>query len=132
MVEDNKLLGEISNAIFSLPIFDTHEHLIDEEDRRKSNLDFSLFFMMYAGTDLQNSGMKEEDYLAFQDKKVDIEKKCQYFSNYWVNIKNVSYSKVILEAVNDLYEYEDIIMKRITCSFLKRLKKLGTLNGMTR
>lgn len=127
MTIDNKLYDEISNAIFSLPIFDTHEHLIAEEDRRKSNLDFSLFFMMYAGTDLRNSGMKEEDYLAFQDKKVDLEKKWNYFSEHWKNIKNTSYSKVILEAVNGLYGYEDINEENYV-QLSEKIKKTSGLN----
>lgn len=92
----------------------------------ENNLDFFLFFMMYAGTDLQNSGMKEEDYLAFQEKKVDLEKKWQYFSDYWANIKNTSYSKVILEAVNDLYGYADINEKNYV-QLSEKIKKTGNI-----
>ncbi len=105
---DNKLYNELYNIISSMPIFDTHEHMLAEQDRRKSNLDFSLFFMMYAGTDLKNAGMIEEDYALFQAKDVGLKEKWSYFSDYWGKIKNTSYSKIILEAVSDLYGYEDI------------------------
>ncbi len=108
MKKDEKLFEEISDAINSIPIFDTHEHLIAEEDRWKHSLDFSLFFMMYAGTDLMTSGMTQEEFESFQDPGTDIEKKWGYFSKHWSNIRNTSYSKVILEAVKDLYGYEDI------------------------
>ncbi len=108
MKEDEKLFMEISKAIDAIPIFDTHEHIIAEEDRRNFNLDFSLLFMMYAGTDLLTSGMTEEEFENFQNPDTDIEKKWDYFKKHWPNIRNTSYSKVILEAVKDLYGYDDI------------------------
>ena len=108
MEEDKKLYSEIKSAIDSIPIFDTHEHIVAEEDRRNLNLDFSLFFMMYAGTDLLTSGMTEEEFEDFQNPDTDIEKKWSYFEPHWPNIRNTSYSKVILEAVKDLYGYDDI------------------------
>ena len=108
MKEDKKLYTEIKAAIDSIPIFDTHEHILAEEDRRNFNLDFSLFFMMYAGTDLLTSGMTEEEFEDFQNPYTDIDKKWSYFEPHWPNIRNTSYSKVILEAVKDLYGYDDI------------------------
>jgi len=111
MKEDNKLIKEIEREVFSIPIIDTHEHILAEEDIKRFSLDFSIFFSMYAGTDLQTSGMKEEEYINFQDPKVEIDKKWKYFSKYWNNIKNTNYSRVILEAVKDLYGYEDITDK---------------------
>jgi hypothetical protein len=108
MKQDKKLYTEIKAAIDSIPIFDTHEHILAEEDRRNFNLDFSLFFMMYAGTDLLTSGMTEEEFEDFQNPYTDIDKKWSYFEPHWPNIRNTSYSKVILEAVKDLYGYDDI------------------------
>jgi hypothetical protein len=108
MLKDEKLYKELDKAIFSLPIFDTHEHILDERDRRESNLDFSLLFMQYASTDLLTSGLTEEEFIIFQDTKTDLEKKWDYFSRHWPNIKNTSYSKLILEVLKDLYDFEDI------------------------
>ena len=105
---DTRLFKEIKSAIDSIPIFDTHEHIMAEEDRHNFNLDFSLFFMMYAGTDLLTSGMTEEEFDQFQNPGLDLEKKWNYFSKHWSNIKNTSYSKVILTSVKDLYGYDDI------------------------
>ena len=108
MLKDEKLYKEIDKAICSIPIFDTHEHILDERDRRESNLDFSLLFMQYASTDLLTSGLTEEEFIIFQDPKTDLEKKWSYFSKHWPNIKNTSYCKLILEAIKDLYGFEDI------------------------
>ena len=108
MSRDEKLYKEIRSSINSIGIFDTHEHIIAEEDRKNFILDFSLFFMMYAGTDLLTSGMTEGEFEDFQDPDTDIEKKWELFKVHWPNIRNTSYSKVILEAVKDLYGYDDI------------------------
>lgn len=108
MADDVKLKKELKDSIDSIPIFDTHEHVLDEEDRRAKKLDFSLLFMMYAGTDLQTSGMSEEDFLFFQSEDTPVEKKWKTFSPYWDKIKNTNYSRVILRALKDLYGYEDI------------------------
>ncbi len=108
MFRDEKLYEEISKAVFSIPIFDTHEHILDEKDRQGSNLDFSLFFMQYAGTDLLTSGLSEEEFADFQDPKTDLEKKWDYFAKHWLNIKNTSYCKLVLEAIKDLYGFEGI------------------------
>ncbi len=108
MIKDEKLFKAIYDEILSMPIFDTHEHIMSEKDRRDLTLDFSLLFMMYAGTDLLTSGMGEKEYELLLDGKTDIEKKWSVFSGHWNNIKNTNYSKVILEAARDLYGYDDI------------------------
>jgi len=111
MKTDKKLFAELSKTINSIPIFDTHEHLPAEEDRRSKRLDFSLFFMMYAGTDLMTSGMTEEEFEIFQQEDTPVEKKWQLFLPYWKKIKNTNYSKVVLNAVKDIYGYDDITEK---------------------
>ena len=91
MKEDNKLIKEIESEVFSIPIIDTHEHIFSEEDAASFSRDFSLFFSNYAGNDLRTSGMDEEDYVLFQDSGISIDKKWDYFSGYWENIRVRSY-----------------------------------------
>ncbi len=131
MLRDEKLYEEINEAVFSLPIFDTHEHLLDEKDRRESNLDFSLFFMQYAGTDLLTSGLTEEEFVIFQDPKTDVQKKWSCFSKHWPNIKNTSYCKLILEAIKDLYGFEDINEKTFI-ELSEKIRKTRDVNWYDR
>ncbi|MCK5566391.1 MAG: hypothetical protein KAI62_00670, partial [Actinomycetia bacterium] len=55
--KDNKLIKEIEAEVFSIPIIDTHEHLISEQERRTLDLDIFFLFSHYTSTDLINSGM---------------------------------------------------------------------------
>ena len=107
-IKNNKLFKEIKDTVFSLDIFDTHEHLIPEKERRSKELDLFILFSHYTGTDLITSGMEEATYSLLFDTRIDLEKRWSYFSSHWKNIKNTSYSKTILEATKDLYDLDDI------------------------
>lgn len=107
-MEDDKLLKEISDAVSSMPIFDTHEHLMSEEERRLQNLDVFYLFSHYVGSDLISSGMSEDDFNALFDKNIDMEKRWSIFSLHFENVRNTSYSQIVLESVRDLYGFNDI------------------------
>jgi hypothetical protein len=105
---DKKLYDEITEKVFNIPIFDTHEHILDEEDRKKHKLDFSSFFSIYSATDLQISGMSQEDFLLFQNEDTEVNKKWELFSPHWENVKNTNYAKVLFEVLKGLYGFTDI------------------------
>lgn len=107
-MEDKKLLKEISDAISSLPIFDTHEHLMSEEERRLKNLDIFYLFSHYVGSDLVSSGMNEDSFNSLFDKNIDMEKKWNVFFPHFENVRNTSYTQTVLESVKDLFEFDDI------------------------
>jgi hypothetical protein len=107
-MQDKKLLSEISKEVSTIPIFDTHEHLMSEEERRQKDLDVFYLFSHYAASDLIASGMQENDYNRLFDQSIDIEKRWAIFSDHLENIKNTSYIKTVIEAVQDLFEIEDI------------------------
>jgi hypothetical protein len=46
-MKDIKLEKEINEQLLSMPIFDTHEHLMSEEERRLQNLDVFYLFSHY-------------------------------------------------------------------------------------
>ncbi|MBN1298671.1 MAG: amidohydrolase family protein [Actinobacteria bacterium] len=107
-MKDKKLFDEIKEAVSSLPIFDTHEHLMHEEERRQNELDVFYLFSHYAASDLVSSGMQENEYSMLFDREISIEKRWKIFSRHLENIKNTSYTKTILEAVKDLFGIDDI------------------------
>ncbi|HEY5501571.1 MAG TPA: hypothetical protein VIK09_06275, partial [Candidatus Humimicrobiaceae bacterium] len=92
-MEDNKLSKDINEQILSMPIFDTHEHLMSEEERRLQNLDVFYLFSHYIGSDLVSSGMSETDFNKILDKNIAIEERWNIFEPYLENVRNTSYSK---------------------------------------
>lgn len=112
-MEKIKLLDEIKTKINEIQIFDTHEHLLPEIERRNSKLDFFYFFTHYASTDLISSGMDEDDLLFITNPENNIEKKWKIFEPFWNQIKNTMYSKIILIIVKDLFAIDSIDLKNI-------------------
>ncbi|MHB1346148.1 MAG: amidohydrolase family protein, partial [Candidatus Humimicrobiaceae bacterium] len=107
-MRDIKLEKDISEQLISMPIFDTHEHLMSEEERRLKNLDVFYLFSHYVGSDLVASGMSETDFNKLSDNTVDAEKRWNIFLPHLENVKNTSYSRTVFEAVNDLFGIKDI------------------------
>ena len=107
-MEDNKLVKEINEEVSSMPIFDTHEHLLSEEERRTKSLDVFYLFSHYVGSDLISSGMPEAEFNSLFDQNMEIEKRWIFFSPYLENVKNTSYYRIVAESVKDLFQIEDI------------------------
>jgi uncharacterized protein len=107
-MEDTKLLKEINEEVSSMPIFDTHEHLLSEEERRTKPLDVFYLFSHYVGSDLISSGMMEADFNILFDQNIGIEKRWSIFSPFLENVKNTSYYRIVAESVKDLFQVEDI------------------------
>jgi hypothetical protein len=117
-VEDNKLFNEISEEVSSMPIFDTHEHLLSEEERRTKPLDVFYLFSHYVGSDLISSGMPEGMFNSLFDQNIAIEKRWDIFSPYLENVKNTSYYRIVAESAKDLFQIEDI--NKNTCKDLSQ------------
>ncbi len=112
-MEDKKLFKEIQNNIDSIEIFDTHEHLMYETERRNKSMDFFHLFKHYASTDLISSGLAEKDFENLQDPSVNLEKKWKLFKPYWDNIKNTTYARIIICALKDIYNVEAIDLESV-------------------
>ena len=64
---DKKMFKEIKSNIDNIRIFDTHEHIPSEVERKRTKLDFFNFFSCYCSTDLVSSGFREEDLMILRD-----------------------------------------------------------------
>jgi uncharacterized protein len=107
-MEDKSLYNQLEKIISGLDVFDTHEHLMGEEERKTMDLDVFYLLAHYAGSDIISSGMPVREFEKLYDRSFDIEKRWGLFEPYLDNIKNSSYYKVILESVRDLLGVEDI------------------------
>ena len=51
------LATRITEVVNGIPVVDTHEHLLSEEERSRAAVDFSYLFPHYAASDLISAGM---------------------------------------------------------------------------
>lgn len=110
---DKKLYQELERDINGLRIFDTHEHLIYEPDRRLKNNDFFMFFRHYASTDLISSGLALKDLEKLRNPEISTEQKWKIFIPYWEFIKNTCYSKAVKIIAHDLFGFSEINLENV-------------------
>lgn len=112
-MNNQKIYEEVKSKILDLKIFDSHEHIPSEDERKTMKLDFFHFFLCYCSTDLVSSGFNEDDLIIIRNPEIDLEKRWKMFYPYWNNIKNTMYSKTLLLALKDLYGLEKIDFENI-------------------
>ncbi len=102
--------NEISSIIDSIPIADTHEHLVDEKDRLDNlvNRDISLLFSQYVDSDLLVSGMPLKDLQLILDDTQPADRKWALIKPWWSKIRNTGYGLMILESIKILYGEDDL------------------------
>ncbi len=99
----------ITQLVNETPIVDTHEHLIEEEDRLSGNSnrikanDWSMLLSHYIDSDLKTSGMPNEAFDAFMSPKTDPIKKWDILEPYWGAVRNTGYGQVVEIAMRELY-----------------------------
>jgi len=101
---------KIMKIINSIPIADTHEHLLEEENRliTKDQVDFSMLFCEYLDSDLIVAGMPIEDIEILKDKNQQIDLKWKKLRPFWKKVQNTGYGLVIRETLQILFDEENI------------------------
>ena len=126
-MRDEKLFNQISESVSLMPVFDTHEHLMHEEERRQNSLDVFYLFSHYVASDLGSSGMTESDYNRLFDQSIDISKRWEIFSPHFENVKNTSYTKIVLESIKELFGIEEL-NEKIYIELSKKLEDTKKIN----
>ncbi|MCL4418225.1 MAG: amidohydrolase [Actinobacteria bacterium] len=107
-MSDLKCFKELKNIVDSLNIFDSHEHLMYESERRQKEIDFFIIFNAYTSTSMISAGLKEKDVKKLRDPQISPEIKWQIFSPYWELIKHTDDATVIKIAAADIFEVDEI------------------------
>jgi hypothetical protein len=110
---DKKLYKDLKNSIDSIKVFDTHEHLMYESERRLKNLNFFNFFYGYTLKDLVSSGLTQTGLEKLKDTEVDLKTKWNIFQPCWEHIKCGGYAKAIKIALKDIYNIDNINLNSI-------------------
>ncbi|HEB32199.1 MAG TPA: hypothetical protein ENI15_15220 [Spirochaetes bacterium] len=112
-MKDDKLFLEIKSALKNIEIFDTHEHLMYESERRTKKLDFFMAFYFYTSTSLVSSGMKLKEMEKLQDPCISLKNKWDIVSPYWDFLRSTMDFKVISIVANDIFGVEKINLESI-------------------
>lgn len=126
------LSARIAEAVNAIPIVDTHEHLLSEEERSRAAVDFSYLFPHYASSDLISAGMPPAVFEAVRlpirqvllDRTVRMRRPRPYpiptrtdmspeerwnaIEPYWEHSRYTGYGKCLRIAVRDLLGIPDI------------------------
>jgi len=105
---ENGLLQELREEIEKIPLIDTHEHFILEEERLGLSLDIFYLLPHYASSDLISSGMPYAVLEEIRCSELTLEEKWRRFEPYWLRIKNTAYSRALKIVAQDLFGVEDI------------------------
>jgi len=98
----------IKEEIYKIPIVDTHEHLMSEEERNSRPIDIFYFFAHYASSDLVSAGMPQATLDKIRNPSIPLEERWRDFAPYWESIRNTAYAKALIIAIRDLFGIEDI------------------------
>lgn len=123
--------AKIEERVAETTIVDTHEHLIEEEDRLNGNNnrirsnDWSLLLSHYIDSDLRTSGMPDEAFDAFMSPETDPIKKWDILEPYWGAVRNTGYGQAVEIAMRELYGVDRLsgdTVRAVHEGYLKTIK----------
>ncbi len=91
--------------ISSIPMIDTHEHLVDESFRvEKENDILAMFLRHYVTTDLKNAGLSEYKIEELRDPGQPLQGRWETLEPFWGKVANTAYARALEIAMRDLYD----------------------------
>ena len=110
-----KIYKSINEAAYQTPMVDAHEHFYTEKLRlsaksmvsRQCN-DWTILLNHYLNSDMQVSGMSNEDYKLFFSPDVDPSDKWKYLAPVWEYVKYTGYAQAVRLTIKELYGIDDI------------------------
>ncbi|HOK75698.1 MAG TPA: amidohydrolase family protein [Bacteroidales bacterium] len=100
---------KLKEYIDTLKIIDTHEHLLNPDFLRKTNiLDFFLLMNHYYYDDLLTAGMPEEFFNKLYNGNMPPEEKWKLIEPYWNRSLNTSFALVAKVAARNLFNVNEI------------------------
>jgi len=118
--------------VFSTPLIDTHEHLIEESDRlnasnrRIQSNDWSFLLSHYINSDMLTCGMPHDEYDRFFSPDVAPIDKWKILAPYWPAVRNTGYGMAVEIATQQLYDVPELsgeTIRKITSGYEKVCRK---------
>ena len=104
----------IFTKVFSTPVIDTHEHLIEEHDRLKGTHrrvqcdDWSLLMSHYLNSDMLTSGMPRAEHDKFFSRDIAPVDKWNILAPHWPAVRNTGYGMAVEMTMQQLYDVPEL------------------------
>ncbi|RJS82490.1 amidohydrolase [Candidatus Bathyarchaeota archaeon] len=99
----------IREAVYSVRLIDTHEHLVQEKERLASKPDlFETILQHYLSSDLVSSGLSMKDLEELRNPNLPLTERWEIFKPFWENVQNTGYAWALKIAFRDLYGIDEL------------------------
>jgi hypothetical protein len=110
---DGKLAAEVLSHLDTVPLADTHEHILEESSRLEPGDrwrldDIGVLFSHYAESDLLVAGMPREDLERVHSRVVDPGEKWRLVKPWYRKARLTGYLRNVRESVGALYGVDDL------------------------
>jgi glucuronate isomerase len=121
-----KVIAELREHVFALPLIDTHEHLPSREEVRDRDTDvLKEYLAHYYNRDLISAGLAMRDYTTIVESRLPIREKWKMVEPYWEVSRHTGYGRCLDIAVRELYGIDGITsatIEPLNERFLKTLE----------
>ena len=108
-MQETKLYDDIRAEIESIPLIDTHEHILSEKTRLSQKIDLFSWFDLYAAhDDLVSAGLPRQSMGLLVDIDKPLDERWADFTSFWKYTRTTGYGRVLLLAARDLFDIPDI------------------------
>ncbi len=102
------LVPEVRDAIDTLRIVDTHEHLDEEATRLRQPNNLTRLFKFYAFDDVATAGLSPEAQQRFYDPEVSGQEQWKLIRSIWPFVRHTGYCQAIRLSIKELYGIDDL------------------------
>ena len=107
-MQTTELYKRFRAEIETLPLLDTHEHLMSETVRLGQKIDLFYWFSHYASSDLVSAGMPEQTLEGLRDPDRPFDERWAESAPVWEDVRTTAYGRALLLAARDLFDIDDI------------------------
>jgi uncharacterized protein len=105
---------EIRALLNSIPLADTHEHLLNESDRIENGpKDIGLFFTQYLDAEWELCGLSKDSVERLKDPLISAVEKWQIVKPYYELVRHNAYGQMIRRSLKLLYGIDDFCDENI-------------------
>lgn len=104
----SEIQTDLLEAFDQIPLVNTHEHIIPEEERTSSRVDFFTLAGHYAINDVISAGLSGDDLAVVRDPDAPAEQRWRAFEPHWQSARLTGYGQALRIAIQDIYGVDQI------------------------